>query len=70
MTMNRKLRELKGNRREFLRNLAAAGGVAAVAGATGHAATRSTPELEPETHEPEGYRVTDHVAKYYQKARI
>jgi hypothetical protein len=70
MTMNRKLRELKGNRREFLRNLAAAGSVAAVAGASGHAAARSTPENDPVTHKPQGYRVTAHVAKYYQKARI
>lgn len=68
--MIRDLRELNTNRRKFLRDLAAAGGLAAVAGATvaGEAIPKATSAAP--AKKPTGYRVTPHVAKYYDKARI
>jgi hypothetical protein len=68
--MIRDLRDLKSNRRKFLRDLAAAGGLAAVAGSTVAAeATPSGANAAP-AKKPAGYRVTPHVSKYYDKARI
>lgn len=58
----------KTSRRAFLRDLAAMGGVAAVAttAVSGQAtAAGAAPKVA-----PKGYRVTPHVAKYYDKARI
>jgi secreted PhoX family phosphatase len=68
--MTRVLGESKINRRKFLRGLTAAGGLAAVAGTVGEAqAARPTPpSTEPQRHK--SYRVTAHVAKYYDKARF
>ena len=68
--MIRDLRDRMTDRRKFLRDLAAAGGLVAVAGSAGataaaQAAAPTTPESK-----PTGYRVTAHVSKYYDKARI
>ena len=67
--MNAEKGKTKTGRRAFLRNLAAVGGVAAVAtsaAAEPGAGTRPAPTAA----KPRGYRVTPHVAKYYDKARI
>jgi hypothetical protein len=71
MTMMRDLRDTKTNRRKFLRDVAAAGGLAVVAGSTGAvvAATAESPKPQ-QKNRPTGYRVTAHVSKYYDKARI
>lgn len=69
--MTRDFGQTKTNRRKFLRDVAAAGGLAAAAGAT-HA-TVTTPAPAAVTTKPAGrtgYRVTAHVSKYYDKARI
>jgi hypothetical protein len=69
--MNEDLRDRKADRRSFLKGLAAAGGLVAAAGAS-QAAT-STAETLPradQTGRRPGYRVTPHVAKYYDKARF
>jgi hypothetical protein len=68
--MIRDLRDTVTNRRKFLRDLAAAGGLAAVAGSMGKAA--ATPAAKPATpaSRRKGYRVTAHVSKYYEKARF
>jgi len=68
--MIRDLRDQKTNRRKFLRDLAAAGGLAAVAGST--VAEVATPAAAgaAAAKKPTGYRVTSHVAKYYDKARF
>jgi|PlaIllAssembly_1097288.scaffolds.fasta_scaffold346164_2 hypothetical protein len=68
--MIRDLRSTKTDRRKFLRDLATASGLAAVAGSAGTVA--AAPAAEPKSQEtrPAGYRVTAHVSKYYDKARI
>jgi len=69
--MIRDLRDSKSNRRKFLRDLAAAGGLAAVAAGTAGAATAGAIERkQPEAKPRRGYRVTAHVSKYYDKARF
>jgi hypothetical protein len=68
--MIRDLRDSKTNRRKFLRDLAAAGGLVAVAGSAGVAATAATAGPAAPSSKPDGYRVTPHVSKYYDKARL
>jgi hypothetical protein len=68
--MIRDLRDSKTNRRKFLRDLAAAGGLAAVAGSAGGVAAAPAVEPQPQTRPSKGYRVTAHIAKYYDKARF
>jgi hypothetical protein len=68
--MIRDLRDSKTNRRKFLRDLAAAGGLAAVAGSAGGVAAAPAIEPQPQARPSKGYRVTAHVAKYYDKARF
>lgn len=68
--MIRDLRDRMTDRRKFLRDVAAAGGLVAVA-ASG-AASGVTPQAAtpaPPADKPAGYRVTAHVSKYYDKAR-
>ena len=69
--MKRDPAEKRTQRRKFLRDIAAAGGLAVVAGTAGPA-TSATPTADPAPAEPrrKGYRVTAHVSKYYDKARI
>ena len=67
--MSRDTSDLKKTRRSFLRDLAAVGGPAAVAGSAG-AETAATPVADTEPAQPKGYRVTPHIQKYYDKARI
>jgi hypothetical protein len=69
--MKRDTGETRTQRRRFLRNLAAAGGLAVVAGTAGPVAS-AAPTAGPTQAKPrgKGYRVTAHVSKYYDKARI
>lgn len=67
--MIRDLGDSKTNRRKFLRNVAAAGGLAAVAG-SGVAVATTAAKAAPQPAKPKGYRATQHVSKYYDKARI
>jgi len=68
--MIRDLRDSKTNRRKFLRDLATAGGLAAVAGSAGSVAAQPAATPEPPAKPATGYRVTPHVSKYYDKARL
>jgi hypothetical protein len=68
--MIRDLRDSKTNRRKFLRDIVAAGGLAAVAGTAGGVAAASVAAPTPQDKPSRGYRVTPHVAKYYDKARF
>ena len=68
--MTRDLRDSRTNRRKFLRDIAAAGGIAAVAATTGSTATAAAPQAKPEQKPQKGYRVTAHISKYYDKARF
>ena len=67
--MIRDLRDSRTNRRKFLRDLAAAGGLAAVAGSAGSVAAEPAATPGPRVKPATGYRVTPHVSKYYDKAR-
>lgn len=60
------------SRRAFLRDVAAAGGIAAVAATATATAVEARPVAvkAPAAARPKGYHVTPHVAKYYDKARI
>lgn len=62
------------SRREFLRNVAVAGGTGAVAlgaAAVAEAAGPNLPEARPEAPRPKrGYRRTDHIDTYYRLARL
>jgi hypothetical protein len=60
----------KTSRRAFLRDMAAMGGAAAVAASAGARAEKPVDAPAPAAAAPKGYRVTPHVAKYYDKARI
>jgi hypothetical protein len=68
--MIRDLRDRMTDRRKFLRDIAAAGGLVAVAGSTGAATVAHATEPATPASKPTGYRVTAHVSKYYDKARI
>jgi nitrous oxide reductase len=60
----------KTSRRAFLRDMAAMGGAAAVAASAGASAELPVSAPAPTVAKPKGYRLTPHVAKYYDKARI
>jgi nitrous oxide reductase len=69
--MKRDPGETRTQRRKFLRDLAAAGGLAVVAGSGGPVASAApTTGATPAKSGNKGYRVTPHVSKYYDKARI
>ena len=68
--MTRHLRERKTDRRGFLKGLAAAGGLVAAAGAADAATEKVAEGAASEASSRPGYRVTPHVAKYYEKARF
>lgn len=67
--MSRETGKQENSRRSFLRGLAVMGGVTAVAASTGAEVVEPTSKPAPSA-KPKGYRVTPHVAKYYDKARI
>lgn len=68
--MSRNERTANTSRRAFLRNVAAAGGIAVVATSAQAVEARAAAVKAPAAERPKGYRVTPHVAKYYDKARI
>lgn len=68
--MIRDLRETKTNRRKFLRDVATAGGFAAAAASASVVVAAPATATKPQESRPAGYRVTPHVAKYYDKARF
>ena len=68
--MIRDLIDRMTDRRKFLRDIAAAGGLVAVAGSAGATVVSRTAAPVAAASKPDGYRVTAHVSKYYDKARI
>ena len=68
--MSRDTGQTQNSRRKFLRNLAAMGGVAAVAASASAGVADPVVETAAKPGKPQGYRVTPRVAKYYDKARI
>ena len=69
---NEKTKFIDARRRGFLAGAAVAGGAAATgaARAVGEVAAEAAPAEAPAAPEPRGYRETDHVRKYYAKARF
>jgi len=67
--MSRKPRRESRSRREFLKELVAAGGATAVAAVSGQALAES-PGKPAARSGSRGYRLTPHISTYYQKARI
>jgi hypothetical protein len=63
------LRDMNTNRRKFLRDIAAASGLAVVAASTSSAVAGPVVKTEVKPSKPAGYRVTAHVARYYDRAR-
>jgi hypothetical protein len=67
-------KSVHAGRREFLKGMAAIGGGAAVAVAAGGAVadTQRSSKLESEAGslQPEGYKLTPHIQRYYEKARF
>ena len=63
--------EFTGSRRAFIKKAAIFAGLAALLGRGSRpaAATPSKP-LEEKTESSQGYRLTEHVKKYYETARL
>jgi hypothetical protein len=68
--MSRETDTRDNSRRSFLRGLAVMGGVTAVAASTGAETVAPRVEAQQQPGKSQGYRVTPHVAKYYDKARF
>lgn len=68
--MTRKSQVEKKSRRTFLKELAVAGGAAAVASAATTASAEPTPVASNEKPNAKGYHLTPHINRYYQKARF
>jgi hypothetical protein len=68
--MTRKSQVDSNSRRIFLKELAVAGGAAAVVSAMG-TAQAAPPTTAPEVKsKAKGYHLTPHISQYYQKARF
>ncbi len=63
--------EFTGSRRAFIKNAAIFTGLAAFLG-RGSRSAAATPSKPPErkTESSQGYRLTEHVKKYYETARL
>ena len=68
--MSRNEGTAKTSRRAFLRDVAAAGGIAAIAASAKAVQAEPAVAKAPAAARPKGYHVTPHVTKYYDKARI
>jgi len=68
--MSRDIGNTTTSRRGFLRSLAVMGGTAAVVASASADIAEPAARAAPAEGKPTGYRVTPHVAKYYDKARI
>jgi len=68
--MTRESQVDKKSRRTFLKELAVAGGAAAVVSAAGTANAEPTPVATSEKPNAKGYHLTPHINRYYQKARF
>ncbi len=71
--MSNKTQRPRRDRRSFIKGVAAAGGVTAVAVAGGAAVANVSPDETPQAKaspEKKGYRETEHVRKYYRSAQL
>ena len=71
---SKKNRFINANRRGFLQGAAVAGGVAATGAATTSTAQSTAQGIQedqqPEVKAQKGYELTDHIRKYYKRARF
>lgn len=71
--MSKRSKDVQKGRRSFLKGVAAAGGAATVAAAAGGAAVVSSGRDEAQAAPApasRGYRETEHIRQYYDKARF
>ena len=61
--------EFSGNRRSFLKGAAIVGGLALLFGLDRPAAAKPK-QSPPQPEQSKGYRLTEHVKKYYETARM
>ncbi|HET6460961.1 MAG TPA: hypothetical protein VFG29_09255 [Syntrophales bacterium] len=62
--------EFTGSRRAFIKGLAILGGFTALLGWGRTTAATPGKPLEQNTEPSQGYRLTEHVKKYYETARL
>ena len=62
--------EFTGNRRSFIKMAALLGGVAALLGPGRPTAAKPKPSPPQPEESGRGYRLTEHIKKYYQAARF
>lgn len=62
--------EFTGSRRAFMKNAATFTGLAVLLGRSRHVAATPSKPLEQKTESGQGYRLTEHVKKYYETARL
>jgi len=62
--------EFTGSRRAFIKNTAIFAGLAALFGRGRPAVATPSKPLEQKTESSQGYRLTEHVKKYYETARV
>ena len=61
--------DFSGNRRSFLKGAALVGGLALLFGLERPAAAKPQ-QSPPQQEQSKGYRLTEHVKKYYETARL
>ena len=59
-----------GNRRTFIKSAALFGGLAALFGTTRPKTSRIDDSPEPAEPQSRGYRLTEHIKKYYESAKF
>lgn len=62
--------EFTGSRRTFIKSAAIFGGFAALFGAGKPVAARPKEPLPQQEESGKGYRLTEHIKKYYETARL
>ena len=62
--------EFTGSRRAFIKSAAIFAGFAALLGRDRQAAAAAKQPVEQKTESSQGYRLTEHVKKYYETARL
>lgn len=62
--------EFTGSRRAFIKNAAIFAGFAALLGRVSPAAAKTKQPLPQQEESGKGYRLTEHIRKYYETARM
>ncbi len=62
--------ELTGNRRTFMKSAAIFGGIAALLGMVKPSPPKPKALSQEQEQQSQGYRLTEHVKRYYETARL